>query len=85
MSKLKHCVECCQKVFNQKPDMDGYYVEPTKNQMIEKLLQQHEEIENLKKTLNILADKNNYYLLVDENTEKINVEYAILLAKGVKR
>ena len=44
MSNLKNVVPCCIKVFKQEPDRDGRYVEPTKNQMIDKLLEQHETI-----------------------------------------
>ena len=57
MSNLKNLVPCCINVFKQKPDNEGYYVEPTKNQMIDKLLEQHDKLTKYKRVFEILKDK----------------------------
>ena len=57
MSNLKNLVPCCIKVFKQKPDSEGYYIEPTKNQMIDKLLEQHDKLTKYERAFEILKRK----------------------------
>ena len=78
MSKLINVVECCKKVFNQIPDRDDYYVEPTKNELIDKTLEQLKllkqkdqriaELEKEIESIGRLCDKlNNDYEEINKN------------------
>jgi hypothetical protein len=69
MSNLKNLVPCCINVFKQKPDSEGYYIEPTKNQMIDKLLEQHDKLTKYKRAFEILKEK--LELDISERTEFI--------------
>ena len=75
MSNLKNLVPCCIKVFKQKPDSEGYYIEPTKNQMIDELLEQHDELTKYKRAFEIL--KRNTTITLDKGKHEEEQIYCI--------
>lgn len=62
----------------------GEEIEPTKSQLIIYIKGLHKEIKELKKALELLKNKENYFIFVNENTETIDVNYAIVKAKEMK-